>query len=479
MRSIALRPAARIAVASAVAAVTLVSPPPAAAQPSPPAATPPSPSAAGQPAPSAAGQPAPSAAGQPAPPAAGQPSPAAAGQPAPAAAGQPAPAAAGQPSPPAAGQPSPAAPLAAGTPASADLLRAGAEALEAGRLGEALKLYERALGPARSDPRVWFDLCLVRYSAGDFGRALNACYRALPADQRRVMALLERIAVAMRASNVRVGRLIVPEPEPRWYSPDKGLSEALVVWEDPPASAGAVRALDPAPLPAAGAADVIPAARLDYLRGRRPTLPYRVPSRPDDYGVGLDVSPRGGLLFYAPDTTPVVGGGRIEWRTREHGTSPSYEFYFAEYLHAIDKTGGIGAIGLGGRGSKYSGSIGLSVPWGRSEGRRDVLIPDHTLALHGELRFGMFRDVMIDRSWGLVFEGSLVGGLNLAKAAIRLGDKISDSCGAEETDCPMTPDANPRWPLGHFMIQLGFSFGYRGRHPRYGRADLFAPMGGS
>jgi hypothetical protein len=388
---------------------------------------------------------------------------------------QPAPPAAAQPAPPAAAQP---ASPAAAQPAPEDLRRAGAEALEDGRLGEALALYERALGPTRSDPRVWFDLCLVRYAAGDFGRALNACYRALPADEVRVVALLERIAAAMRASGVRPGRLIVPEPELRWYAPDRRLSEVLRSSEPPPASAGAVRALDPAPLAAAGATDVIAGSRLDYLRGPRPTLPYHVPSRADDYGVGLDLSARGGLLFYAPDTTPLVSGARAEWRRRVHGTR-THTFQFAEYLHAIDETGGIGAIGTGGRGGRTSGSIGLAVPWGRSEGRRDVLIPDHTLALHGELRLGMFRDVMLDRSWALLFEGSLVAGLNLAKAAIRLRDNIKDACGADEPACPRTPDANPQWPLGHFMIQLGVSFGYRGRHPRYDRAEVFAPMGGS
>jgi hypothetical protein len=381
-----------------------------------------------------------------------------------------------QPAPPAVARP------AIARPAPGDLRHAGAEALEDGRLGEALALYERALGPTRSDPRAWFDLCLVRYSAGDYGRALNACYRALPADEGRVVALLERIAAAMRASGVRPGRLIVPDPEQRWSSPDRWLSEALTSSEPPPAGAGAVRALDPEPLGAAraaGAADVIAADRLDHLRGPRPTLPYHVPSRADDYGVGLDLSARGGLLVYAPDTTPLVGGVRAEWRRRERGTR-AHDLYFAEYLHAADETGGIGAVGLGGRGGKLSGSIGLSVPWGRSEGRRDVLIPDHTLALHGEVRLGVFRDVMIDRSWAVMFEGSLVAGLNLAKAAIRIGDKLSDACGADDPeDCPETPDANPGWPLGHFMIQLGVSFGFRGRHPRYDRAEVFAPMGGS
>ncbi|HWO25037.1 MAG TPA: tetratricopeptide repeat protein [Kofleriaceae bacterium] len=456
MRSIAPRSAVGIAVVAA-AATTLAQPAAVFSQPAAPADPPPAAGAA-QPAPPAGGV---------APPAGGVAEPAPAGAPSAGGVAQPAPADA------------PSVPPSGAQPAREDLLRAGAEALEAGRLGQALALYERALGPARVDPRTWFNLCLVRYSAGDYGRAFNACYRALPADPVRVIALLDEIAAAMRAANVRTGRLIVPEPEQRWYTPEKGLSESLTASEEPPAAAGAVRAFEPAPLAEASAADVVAAARLDYLRGPKPRLPYHVQSRPEDYGVGLDVSPRGGLLFYAPDTTPVVGGGRLEWRRREPGTSSSYDFYFAEYLHAIDKTGGIGAIGLGGRGGKFSGSIGLSVPWGRHEGRRHVLIPDHTLALHGELRFGMYRDVMIDRSWALSFEGSLVAGLNLAKAAIRLGDKLSDACGSEETDCPMTPDANPHWPLGHFMIQLGFSFGFRGRHPKYDRAHVFAPMGGS
>src|SRR6185295_13423950 len=94
-------------------------------------------------------------------------------------------------------------------PAPSDLPRAGAAALEDGRLGDALALYERALGPARSDARVWFDLCLVRYAAGDYGRALDACYRALPADEHRVILLLEQIAAAMRAAGVRPGALVV------------------------------------------------------------------------------------------------------------------------------------------------------------------------------------------------------------------------------------------------------------------------------
>lgn len=392
------------------------------------------------------------------------------------------PADAPSPAPPVTAQPDPGvappSPAGAPLPASAGLRRAAAEALEAGRLGEALTLYERAFRPKRSDPQVWFDLCLVRYAAGDYGRALNACYRALPADEGRVVALLDQIAAAMRTARVRPGRLFLPEPAQRWYEADRWLPESLTASEPPAEATGAVRALDPEPLAAAGAADVIPAARLNYLRGPRPALPYSIEARPDDYGVGVDISGRGGVLFYAPDTTPLVAGGRLEWRWREHGAT-EHSFYFAEYLHAIDQTGGIAAIGYGGRGGKTTGSIGLAVPWGRSEGRRDVLIPDHTLALHGEIRFGFFRDVMIDRSFALLFEATLVGGLNLGKAAIRLGDKIGDACGAEETDCPETPDGNPGWPLTHVMIQVGVSFGYRGRHPRYAHPEVFAPMGGS
>jgi len=368
-------------------------------------------------------------------------------------------------------------PAARAQPAPSELQRAGAAALEGGRLGEALALYERALGAARSDGRVWFDLCLVRYAAGDYGRAIDACYRALSADEDRAIMLLDRIAAAMKAARVSPGALVVPEPVPQWSSPDSWLPGALSATE-PPEAARATRALDPERPGADGSLDVIAADRLDRLRGRRPPLPYQIPARKGEYGVGLDLSARGGVLFYAPDTTPLVSGVRAELRRRVWGTS-SHTFYFGEYLHAVDKTGGIGAAGIGSRGGSFSASIGLSVPWGRSEGRRYVLIPDHTLALHGELRIGVHRELMIDRKWAVSFEAGLVGGLNLAKAAIRFGDKLSDACGEDETDCPMTPDANPGWPLGHWMVQLGVSFGYRGRYPRYDRAEVFAPKGGS
>jgi len=84
-------------------------------------------------------------------------------------------------------------------PAPSDLRRAGAAALEGGQLREALALYQRALA-AGDDARVWFDLCLVRYAAGDYGRAINACYRALPANEDRAITLLAQIAAAMAAA---------------------------------------------------------------------------------------------------------------------------------------------------------------------------------------------------------------------------------------------------------------------------------------
>jgi hypothetical protein len=393
---------------------------------------------------------------------------------------RPAPAAA-QPAPSAAAQaPTPPTPVDPRVTAAADeLRRAGAAALEAGQLGEALRLYERARGLVKNDARLWFDLCLVRYSAGDYGRALDACYRALPAGEERVTLLLEQIGVAMREARVRPKWLIVPEPVQRWYTAETWLY-GLLAADEPSEAAGATRAVDPEPLPAAGAARVVAVDQLDALRGRRPILPYHVRSRPDDYRVGFDISPRVGVLFYAPDTTPLVAGGRLEWRWRDRDVR-SHQFYFAEYLHAVDKTGGIAAIGYGGRGRRISGGIGLSVPWGRSEGRKDVLIPDHTLALSGELRIGVNHDVMIDRHWALAFEASVVGGLNLGKAMIRIGDKLSDACDESKPgDCgPATPDANPRWPLGHWLLQVGVSLGYRGRHPKYQRAEVFTPMGGS
>ena len=110
-----------------------------------------------------------------------------------------------------------------------------------------------------------------------------------------------------------------------------------------------------------------------------------------------------------------------------------------------------------------------------------ALIPGYTLGLHGELRIDWFRDVVLDRNWAISFEATITAGLNLGKAAIRLGDKLSDGCGTkeEDPDCVRTPDGNPTWPLGHWMFQFGISLGRRGGHPPYDRAEVFAPMGGS
>ena len=111
---------------------------------------------------------------------------------------------------------------------------------------------------------------------------------------------------ARQSAGVRPGALVVPEPVQRWFSADQWLPEALRVAERPPEAAGARRAIGPEPLRSAGSFAVIAEERLDRLRGPKPALPYRIPSPPDQYGIGLDVSARGGLLSYAPDTTPLV-----------------------------------------------------------------------------------------------------------------------------------------------------------------------------
>jgi hypothetical protein len=424
---------------------------------------------------------------------------------------------------------------AAAGPARSGLQRAGAAALFAGRLAEAEALYQQALAEPGPTAPIWFDLCLVRYAAGDYGRAINACYRALDGDEARVLRLLERIAAAMSDAGISASGVVLPEPVRAWFEPEQWLGAALAATaprrsvtpetadaapqpaEGPPGPADAPprpadappRPADAPPAPAdappapadappmradaaVGAAadparapsafDVIGPDQLDRLRGPAPPLPYAVPAPADDYGAGYDVSPRTGVLLYAPDTSPLVAGARVELRRRDWG-SPGHTYYFGEYLHAVDGTGGIGAVGVGARvgltGGIVSGSAGLAVPWGRSEGRRDVLIRDHTLGLHGEVRFGLHHEVMISRSRSVSFEGTLIAGLNLGKALIRFGDALGDLCADDDSDCgPDTPDANPSWPIGHVMLQLGVSFGWRGSHAPYARSEVFAPAGG-
>jgi hypothetical protein len=356
--------------------------------------------------------------------------------------------------------------------------REGAAALMAGRLAEAQAHYEAALAEPSPDAPVWFDLCLVRYAVGDYGRAINACFRALPADETRVIMLLQRISDAMSAAKLVPARVVVPEPLQPWFRTETWISQRLSA-SAPPAAASATRSVFAPPARGAGSYDVLPEDQLDGLRGAAPPLPYRISPRAADYTFGYDVSFRTGVLFYAPDTTPLVAGTRVEGRTHVP-SSVSHASYFGEYLHALDGTGGVASVGAGARGGGYSGSYGFSVPWGRSEGR-NALIRNHTFGLHGELRLGAYREIAIGRSWAIAFEGSVLGGIDLPNLAIEFGHAIKNGCIKEDDDdsCPEPTAANPDWPLFHWGVQLGISFGRREGHPPYRHAEVFAPMGGS
>lgn len=345
-----------------------------------------------------------------------------------------------------------------------------ADALVAGRLDEAATRYESALTASPTNARLWFDMCLVRYASGDFGRAINACYRALPADEGRVLGVIDRISVAMTAQHLAVPHVIVPEPSRSWFA---------AAHDDTPASAHPVRGTAES-MPMVGTFDVIPAANLDGLRGRAPTLPYSIASRAQDYAYGANISARTGVLFYAPDTTPFVAGARVEWIQHDHGAE-GHLYYYGEYMHALDGKGGIASAGFGARDQSMLASVGLALPWGHDDDRVHAAFPGHVMSLNGELRIGVHREVMIGRAFAADFEASIVGGLNIAKAGIRIGDAFSDLCLEEkEEKCPpKTPDGNPDWPMYHSMLQIAVTFGHRGGQPAYDRPDLYAPMGGS
>lgn len=362
-------------------------------------------------------------------------------------------------------------------PAPTERQRQGAAALLAGELEEAEALYQQALAEPAPDAPVWFDLCLVRYAAGDFGGAINACYRALPADEARVLLLLREIALAMQTAEVRPGRVVVPEPTRSWFFAHNWLLKA-VPFAEPTAEAGPVRVAAALPSRGVGADDVLPVDELARLRGARPVMPYRSKVSPDDYAGGVDVSPRVGVLFYAPDASPFLVGGRVEVVQRAP-ESYGHASYFGEYLHAPDGTGGLIAGGAGGAARGYSATAGFAIPWGRSEGRSGTF-RNHVTGLHGQLRIGVHKELLLGHSWAISFEASIFGGLDLGQIAALIGHGFKNIClEDDEEDCPDIPDPYPDWPLGHWGLQAGFSIGQRFGHPPYPRAHVFGPMGGS
>lgn len=364
-------------------------------------------------------------------------------------------------------------------PAPTERQRQGAAALLAGKLEEAEALYQQALAEPTPDAPVWFDLCLVRYAAGDFGGAINACYRALPADEHRVLLLLQEIALAMQAAKIRPGSaVVVPEPTRAWFFPHNWLFKAMR-FAEPPAEAGAVRVAAPLPSRGIGVDDVLQTGDLEGLRGTRPVMPYRFKAPPSDYGLGVDVAPRVGVLFYAPDASPFLVGARVAMIQRPPG-SYGRALYFGEYLHAPDGTGGLIAGGAAGVTGWYAVSTGFAIPWGRSEGRSGTF-RNHVTGLHGQVRVGAHKELLLGRSWAISFEASILGGLDFGQLAALFGHGLKDFCLEldDQDECPETPERYPNWPLGHWGFQAGISIGQRSGHPPYPRAHVFGPMGGS
>lgn len=362
-----------------------------------------------------------------------------------------------------------------------DPLATGSAALEAGQLDVAESQFGQALARAAPGPAqapIWYDLCLTRYAAGAYGDAINACYRALaePLAREHVVALLAFIHDAIVAARVDLAGVTLPDPDPQWFDPQPALGLRIVGipgdgTRDPAAPVGSASSPGTAASIDAIAPDI--AARLS---GAPPALPYSIKGKLTDYHTGIDLDAKTGLLFYAPDAGHVVVGGRFDYRRRSYGSGWHTHFY-GEYLQGVDGKGGIAAVGWG-QAAEHSLGIeeGLSVPWGKDDRRHDVLIPGYTIALHGELRVSYRYEVPLGRD-RLSFELSISGGLNLAKAMIRIKDGLADICTKDEqSECPKTPDHNNQWPMAHWMVNLAIGYGKRGHLARYDHSEVFAPV---
>jgi hypothetical protein len=298
-------------------------------------------------------------------------------------------------------------------------LRARARAaLLDGRLDDAEQLLGAALAE-RSDEisqaPLWHDLCLVRYAAGAYGDAINACYRAL-ADrdyEPYVEDALARIGDAIAASDLSLDGIVLPDPQTQWRNPRAQIHDAMVV--DPlESAAGAVRDLR-APSLEANLRDPLSADEADRLRGPARRLRGRVERlTPRSLGGGLGLDLKLGSLTYAPDTKPGVGGVRIDYRRLDldggwHGHA------FAEYLHAFDGTGGIGAAGYGWEEEIFGVELAASLPWGKHG-------TDTVAGMHAEAR-GAFRFELV---WWTerraVFEVWFAVGVDAGKALLLVDD---------------------------------------------------------
>lgn len=359
--------------------------------------------------------------------------------------------------------------------------RRASEALVAGQLADADARYAALLAAAPIDADLWFDRCLVRYAQGDFGAAINACYRALGGGhQSRVIDLLSRIATAMGGGGIDPPNDLLPEPSEQWFT-----TPTLPVARPTARATRAIEEPEGGGPPQRGTFDVIAPERIASYRGTPPALPYQVAVRHEEYLRGFDVSLVIGALSYAPDAQRAVVGGRLAQFDR-------YPTWFVEYLQAIDSSGGIATVGMeaglplappasGSYTSKarLSPGFALSIPWGRSVGRH-ALIDNYTTALHGEVRMSISGEVMLTRHRSLAIAATISGGLNLGKAALAIGRAFGDICLSDDetASCPKSPDPNPGWPMYHWMARLSFTLGSRAGHRPYADYDTFHPIGG-
>ncbi|MEZ4361596.1 MAG: hypothetical protein R3B48_15520 [Kofleriaceae bacterium] len=363
-----------------------------------------------------------------------------------------------------------------GTPAVADdldepRLREGADALEAGRLQDALRWFESALGQSNNGESVRsaaaFDLCLTYYAMGDFGRALNSCYLAYPLRPERSLQMISRIGDRMIEAGIELGDLVLPEPILSWYALDSS--------DVPGAESGEVRVrpLQTREELLAARAAPVPIDRLDSLHGAAPPLPYREPARDSDYARGFDLALRSGVLFFASDATPFVVGLRGGLVRREHG-QPGNALLFADLLLGVDGTAGVAALGAGlsPLESGLGAGAALAIPWGKEDAIQGSLVKGYTIGVDLDLRLWYQRELSLGLGKRFYVRAEAAAGLNLGW----LGAFAIEGLGSCN-DCT-TKDPNPNWPTGHVLLTLDVGFAKRSGQPRYDRYEIFSPLGG-
>jgi hypothetical protein len=342
-------------------------------------------------------------------------------------------------------------------PARADSVE-GARLLEAGRLDEAEAVFEA------NTPNGWreLDLCLVHYAKGEYGKAIEACYRALDhlTTEKLAQDMLAVIHETMRAQGLTAQGLM-PHPTRLWRS--SNLDHRIAGSHE--RAAVAAKPTEP-----------VLTAMLDAeVRGQAPPLPYRIPAGESDYKTGYDVVFVGGALFYGKDASPFVAGLRGEYRLHKPGEN-GFGHAWGEYLQAPDRSAGILAAGFGGASGGAYGERGFgadvlfSIPFGKDDRRRDVLFPGYQTAL----MLGLRLTAHVELDLGPITIGvrpAIEGGFNIGKAFS--GDWPTPGEDEEEGG----RDEDPTWEWTYWMVQLGVSVGVRRGYQRYHDEHVFAPSG--